>query len=713
MRPSLLAAALSIALPAFAETPPVPNDAAPSAAQTADPYLWLEDVHGARALAWVETENARSLAVLKGDPRYETFHAEALKILEATDRIPGPSLIGRTVYNFWQDPEHVRGIWRRTTPESYATAAPAWETVIDLDQLSDAEKANWVWGGANCPPPHYRRCLVSLSDGGEDAAELREFDLQSKSFVPGGFALPKSKQNVDWLTDDELILARDWGPGTMTASGYPYVVKTLKRGQPLDGATEVFRGQSSDVAVNPAVLHDGDGEAVALIVRATDFFHSETYWLTNGEVVRLRLPQKVTLQGLLHGRLIFTPEEDWTFGDHLYPAGSIVSFRPQELAAAPTNQIAAANEVHLIFAPGPRQSVEQVAVTASRIVAAIYDNVRGSLISFRIAGDFGGTQTMFPVAMNSSVGVSASSEADDRIYYAVANFLAPTHLWQADADEGAAIDIKDLPARFDASGDVVEQFEATSSDGTQVPYFVVRPKAMRFDGSNPTILYAYGGFQVSMLPSYSATIGKLWLERGGVYVLANIRGGGEFGPAWHEAGMKTKRQLIYDDFAAVAKDLIARRITSPRRLGIQGGSNGGLLMGVMFNQHPELWRAVDIEVPLLDMLRFERIGAGASWVGEYGSVENPVERAFLASISPYENLKVGVDYPEPLFVTATSDDRVTPVHARKMAAKMEAMGLPFLFFENTDGGHSAAANLKQTAERLALEFTYFARKLMD
>ena len=702
MRPSLIVAAVLFALPAFAETPPVPNDAL----QTADPNLWLEDIRGARALAWVETENARSLAVLKGDPRYETFHREALQILEATDRIPGPNLIGRTVYNFWQDPAHVRGLWRRTTPDSYATNAPVWETVIDLDQLAEAEKSNWVWGGSNCPPPHYRRCLVRLSDGGEDAATLREFDLQTRSFVPDGFVLPKSKQTVDWLGDDDLILARDWGPGTMTASGYPFVVKTLTRGQALDQATEVFRGQVSDVAVEPTVLHDGDGHVVTLIVRATDFFHSETYQLTSQGPTRLFLPSKIDLHGLAGGKLIFTTLEDWR-GHH---AGDLLAYAPGDLLTEKTDLIL---PDAVVFEPGPRQSVEQVAITAHRIVAAIYDNVRGGLISFSVPARGVRIAETIPTAANSSVGVATASEVDERIYYSIANFLSPTRLLQADAEAGSATDIKHLPARFDASGDVVEQFDATGSDGTRIPYFVVRPKAMKLDGSNPTILYAYGGFQVSMLPAYSATIGKLWLERGGVYVLANIRGGGEFGPAWHEAGLKTKRQLIFDDFAAVAKDLIARKITSPRRLGIQGGSNGGLLMGVMFNQHPELWRAVDIEVPLLDMLRFEKIGAGASWVGEYGSVENPDERAFLERISPYQNLKAGVAYPEPLFVTATSDDRVTPVHARKMAAKMEAMGLPFLFFENTDGGHSAAANLRQAAERLAVEFTYFARKLMD
>jgi prolyl oligopeptidase len=710
MRPFLIAAALAVvALSAVAETPAVP----PNTSVSADPYLWLEDIEGPRALAWVEQENARSLAVLKGDPRYDVFHQEALKIVNATDRIAAPELVGRAVFNFWQDPTQVRGLWRRTTAESYATAQPAWEPVIDVDALSAAEKANWVWKGANCPPPDYRHCLVSLSDGGEDAVTVREFDLTSKSFVAGGFILPRGKQTADWLDNDTLIVSRDWGPGTTTASGYPFVVKTLKRGQSLDQATEVFRGKPDDVSVDPTVLHDSDGHRLVLVTRATDFFHAETYELSAAGVTRLDLPRKLNIQGLLHGRLVFTVEEDWTFRGQTYKAGSLVAFRPEELRPdAPAAPVAAGADDHLIFAPGPRQSVEQVAISAGRVTAAIYDNVRGGLAVFEPTPG-GWRRTGLPVAANAAVGVNAASDLDDTLYYSVEGFLSPTHLWRADAATGAQADIKDLPARFDASGDTVEQFEATSTDGTKIPYFIVHPKGMKLDGTNPTLLYAYGGFQVSMTPDYSAALGKLWLERGGVYVLANIRGGGEFGPAWHEAGLKTHRQVVFDDFAAVARDLIARRVTSPRRLGIQGGSNGGLLMGVEFTQHPELWRAVDIQVPLLDMLRFEQIGAGASWVGEYGSVTNPDERAFLASISPYHNLKPGVAYPEPFFVTSTKDDRVTPVHARKMAARMQAMGLPFLYFENTNGGHAASANLQERAERVALEFTYLARKLMD
>ena len=706
MRLLLLAAvaAVTATLPAvrlFAETPPVTQTTTTSD----DPYLWLEDIHGERAMTWVDKENARSLAVLKGDQRYEALHQDALKIVNATDRIPAPELVGATVYNFWQDPTNVRGLWRRTTPASYATATPAWETVLDLDQLSADEKANWVWHGADCPPPHYRRCLIALSDGGEDADTVREFDPTTKSFVDGGFTLPRSRQDIAWLDDDTLILARDWGPGTMTASNYAFVVKLLKRGQSLDQATEVYRGKPDDVLVAPSVLHDADGDTLTLITRAKDFYHSETYQLTPKGVVRLYLPEKVDLHGLLGGRLVFTTLEDWRG----HAAGSLLAFRPEELTTDASTDAAGG---HLVFAPNERQSIEQVAITAHRLVAAIYDNVRGSLVSFAPTGE-GWKATTIPTQANSSVSIGAASDVNDQLYYGVSGFLSPSHLWQADAASGAQADVKDLPARFDASRDTVEQYEATSTDGTKIPYFVVHPKGMKLDGSNPTILYAYGGFQISMLPSYSGTTGKLWLEHGGVWVLANIRGGGEFGPKWHEAGLKTNRQLVFDDFAAVGKDLIARGITSPRRLGIQGGSNGGLLMGVEFNQHPELWRAVDIQVPLLDMLRFEHIGVGASWVGEYGSVSVPEERTFLEKISPYQNVKAGVAYPEPLFVTATSDDRVTPVHARKMAAKMEAMGLPFLYFENTNGGHSASANQQELAERVALEFTYFARKLMD
>jgi prolyl oligopeptidase len=681
-------------------------------AVAADPYVWLEDVSGPRAMAWVKAENARTLTLLQGDPRFAGLYADALTIAQAKDRIPAPELIGDQVYNFWRDQTHVRGIWRRTTKADYTSAAPHWTTVLDLDALSTAEHANWVWEGANCPPPTYSRCLVSLSDGGEDATTVREFDPTTGAFVPGGFVLPHSKQSADWLDANTLLVARDWGAGTMTASGYPFVVKTLKRGQGLDQAAEVFRGQPGDVEVDASVLHDGDGNQVALITRGTDFFHSETYQVAGNATVKLDLPQKISINGLVRGQLIFTTQEDWAFRGQSYKAGSLIAATPFSVSKIVTDPIPRP-DVSLLFAPGPRQAIDQVGVTRNLVTAAIYDNVQGRLVSFEEVQHGLWQPLNLPVPANASVDIATTSDLDESLYYDTNSFLVPPRLSQADAASGKSDVVKSLPDRFDASRDTVEQFEAISSDGTKIPYFVVHPKAMKLDGSNPTILYAYGGFQVSMTPEYSGTVGKLWLERGGVYVLANIRGGGEFGPAWHEAGLKTKRQLIYDDFAAVARDLIARGITSPRRLGIEGGSNGGLLMGVEFTQHPELWHAVDIQVPLLDMLRFEQIAAGASWVGEYGSVANPDERAFLAKISPYNNLKPGVAYPEPFIWTTTKDDRVGPQHARKFAAKLAAMGYPYLFYEVIEGGHGSGANLEEKAHTSALEMTYFIRKLFD
>jgi prolyl oligopeptidase len=604
----------------------------------------------------------------------------------------------------------VQGLWRRTTLASYQTPDPQWETVLDLDALSKAEGKTWVWKGANCFEPEQKLCLLYLSNGGEDAVEVREFDLPSASFRKDGFFLPRSKQDIAWVDPDTIAVSRDWGPGTMTESGYAFVVKLLKRGQPLDAAREVFRGTPKDVQVSPANVYDAQtGKSVVLISRGVSFFQTETYVLTPGGVVKLPLPLKSTVVGLNGGELLFTLQQDWTPapGARTIPEGSLIA---ADFAALQRGSAASAT---VLMTPGPRESIEEVAPAKDRVVVAAYQNVRGRALVFRRDAGGAWSHETLPLPDNASIGIVDTDDQSDEAFLRVESFLDPTTLYLTDTASGALKPVKSLPPKFDASRDQVDQFEATSTDGTRIPYFVVHPKDMKLDGANPTLLYAYGGFDLSMLPSYSASIGKLWLERRGVYVLANIRGGGEFGPAWHDAGLKTHRQRIYDDFAAVAKDLIARRITSPRRLGIEGGSNGGLLMGVEFTQHPELWHAVVIQVPLLDMIRFTQIGAGASWVGEYGSPDVPAERAFLEKISPYQNLKAGVAYPEPLLETSTKDDRVGPGHARKFAAKMQAMGLPFLYYENMEGGHAASANLHETAHRIALEFTYLARKLMD
>jgi prolyl oligopeptidase len=683
--------------------------AAPGGAEAGDPFLWLEDVHGARAMAWVKAENAKTLAVLQTDPNFPTLYADALKIAQAKDRIPTPEFIAQQVYNFWQDDDHVRGIWRHTTPGDFAGASPAWTTTLDLDALAKAENANWVWKGADCFWPAESRCLLSLSDGGEDAVTVREFDRASRSFVSGGFTLPRGKQQVAWEDADTLLIAREWSPGDLTSSGYPFIVKRLRRGQPLSSAVEIFRGAKTDggYGVAPLALHDGAGHYAILIARPLSTFETEYYLLTRSGPQKLSVPLQSQPSGLVAGRLLFSLQEPWSVNATTFPAGSLVSVDLSAAAAQPQHLTPS-----LVYAPGPRETLDGVDQTSSQLLLTTYENVRGRVWLYTPTPDGGWSKQRLGLPDNSSLIVNDTDQHGETAYITVTSFLTPPSLWQFDAADGSLKSIKTSPPRFDASQDVVEQREATSKDGTKIPYFIVHPKNMILDGNNPTLLYAYGGFDISETPSYNGTLGKLWLERGGVYVLANIRGGGEFGPAWHQAGLTTHRQRVYDDFAAVAEDLIATKVTSPRRLGIQGGSNGGLLMGVEFTQHPELWHAVDIQVPLLDMLRFEQIEAGASWTGEYGSVSNPEQRAFLASISPYNNLKPGVNYPEPFIWTTTKDDRVGPQHARKFAAKLAALHLPYLFYEVVEGGHGSGANLRERAFTSALEMTYLVRRLM-
>jgi prolyl oligopeptidase len=703
MRSPILLACCAAFLPAGAS-------AQATKADTSDSYVWLEEMHGARAMAWVNAENAKTMAVLEKDPRFEGIYNAALAMAQAKDRLPYVSYLGGELYNFWRDSVHVRGIWRKTSLESYRTASPNWTTVLDLDAVAKAEKANWVFHGYTCQQPAENRCLIDLSDGGEDASTVREFDLKSRSFVKDGFYLPKGKQRVAWTSQDTILVAREWNPGEVTTSGYAYIVKTLARGKPLADAVEIFRGAASDggYGVSPVTLVDAVGHRFSFIIRPTSTFEAEHYIVRPKDVARLAMPDKGNFVELIGGHVIVHLYEDWKNGSATIPGGSVAVFDGNTALRTPDTLAPAA-----IFEPGPRESVAGISATRDKLLIGLYQNVKGKVLVATRAPNGSWSHTTMTLPDNVSTNVVSTDTKTNDALISVTGFLTPSSIWLADATRGTASQLKTLSPRFDASHSVVEQMEATSKDGTKVPYFIVHPQSMARDGSNPTILYAYGGFNASMTPRYDPDVGKLWVEQGGVYVLANIRGGGEFGPAWHEAGLKTHRQVIYDDFAAVAQDLIAKNITSPRRLGIQGGSNGGLLMGVQFTQHPELWNAVDIQVPLLDMLRFEKIQAGASWVGEYGSVSNPEERAFLASISPYHNLKTGVKYPTPLIWTTTKDDRVGPQHARKFAAKMAEMGLPYYFFEVIEGGHGSGANIAQQVHTTALEYTYFARQLMD
>ncbi len=678
-------------------------------------HLFLEEVEGEAAIAWVRAQNERSLKVLQEDPRYQGYYDAALKIATSKERIPYGSIRDGYVYNFWQDEEHERGLWRRTTLAQYREAAPVWETLLDVDALAKAEGANWVYKGVSCLPPENERCLVELSDGGKDAARQREYEIGAKAFVAGGFDIPEAKTSAEWQDRDTLLVATDWGPesgqSTLTESGYPFVVKRLKRGQRLDQAVEVFRGTRENVGTFPLVIEEASGKRWFGAVRSDTFFTSSYFLFPEGggAPVQIPLPPKATPQGVFADTLLATLEQDWAPGEGQgqFRTGDLIGFKWSEFVA--TGQLP---KIELIVRPDQRQAIQGVGIAKGAVLVNLSDNVVLKVFAYTKGGS-GWTRKQIPLPDKGAAGVTFADESEATTFLGFEGFLQPDALYEYDTAGGALTEIKSLPAWFDASGYEVEQFEATSKDGTKVPYFVVHRGAMQLDGSNPTVMYGYGGFQVSYPPAYSGTVGKLWLEQGGVYVLANIRGGGEFGPAWHQAGLKTKRQVIYDDFIAVAEDLVARKITRPEKLGAMGGSNGGLLMGVMFTQRPDLFNANVCQVPLLDMLRYHLLLAGASWMDEYGDPDVAEERAFLETLSPYHNIDPAKDYPEIYFETSTKDDRVHPAHARKMAKRLEELGKPFLYYENIDGGHSAAANQREAARRAALEYTYLARKLID
>jgi len=671
-----------------------------------DPFGWLEDIRGPRAMAWVEDQNARTARRLESDPRFEVYRREALAIFTARDRIPLPRFRAGGLDNLWQDQTNPHGLWRTTTLESYRSSEPAWTTLIDLDALSKAEGKSWFWKGATCLRPRETRCLVRLSNGGGDAVEVREFDAATRRFVAGGFDFTIGKQDVEWIDKDSLVVGRDWsGTGAdLTASGYPLALKIVKRGQPRAQAREVFRATPTDVSARPRVLRDPEGKARAIIAeRALTFFETEFDLLGDGAPVKLPFPKKARLEAFVDGQLVFTIQEDW----RTFKAGALLAYDLDALKRDP-----AAARPSLIFAPDATQAIGAVEATRHRLLVHILENVKGAVDVY--AHDAAGwTHARLPLPKNAALTIEAASLRSDGLFVTSEGFLDPTALWFADASAGAAVKVRQLPARFDASGDVAEQHFATSADGARIPYFLVRPKAMKRDGSTPVQMFGYGGFEVPETPAYRPEMGKLWLEKGGAYVVANIRGGGEFGPAWHEAALLGRRQRAFDDFAAVARDLIATHATSPRRLGIYGRSNGGVLVSVTMTQHPELFNAVVIESPLIDMLRYNHLSAGASWAGEYGDPDVPADRAFIARYSAYQNLEAGVKYPEPYITTNTEDDRVHPAHARKFAAKLESLGDTVLFYENTFGGHANDADPALNARRWARHYVYLAQKLMD
>jgi len=672
-------------------------------ADVEDPYVWLEDTYGAKPLEWVKEHNALSLKQLKSDPDYQKHYDSILAVLDANDRIPLGQVYASHVFNFWQDDAHVRGIWRRTTIASYESATPEWETLVDVDRLAEAENKNWVFKSASCALD-LTRCLVQLSPGGGDTVVLREFDPVAKRFLDDGFNLGEAKAEAAYITADTILFSTDFGPGTLTISGYPRIVKVWRRGQPVSEARTVFEGTQDDVYVSPSVFQSSDG-ATPIIARYVTYFETEYSVLAGDETVRLPLPLSADVKAEIGGQLILTLRKDWTpENGSLIRQGSLIAFPLKEFLATRKTP-----SVSLIYTPSARGSVDRVMAGRDAVYAAIFENVTGSVHAFRpdaATGKWSDTRLDLPAG--GSTSVVSVNEFGPEAYLTYMGFLTPNTLY---SEKGAAkpAAIKSMAARFDAAPYVETQYEATSKDGTKIPYFVVRGKDAR--GPQPMLLYGYGGFEISQTPFYWTSMGRIWLPKGGAYAVANIRGGGEFGPGWHDSATKLNRQRAYDDFIAVAEDMVARGLTTQRQLGIMGGSNGGLLVGAVAVERPDLFAAVVCQVPLLDMIRFVKLGAGASWIGEYGNPDIPEERAAILKYSPYQNVARGVKYPPIFFVTATSDDRVTPVHARKMAAKMEEQGHEVLFYENMDGGHAAAANHAQQAEMNALTYVYLAQKL--
>jgi prolyl oligopeptidase len=682
---------------------------AASAQGAADPHEWLEDVRGEKALGWAKAESDKALKGFQSDPRYQGLYDRALAVLQAKDRIPGVQMRPDGLYNFWQDETNVRGLLRRTSLASYRTANPVWEPVLDVDALAKAEGKSWVYQGMNCLPPAEDRCLVSLSDGGRDARVVREFDISERRFVEGGFSLPEGRQFADWEDADTIIVGRDWGPGTMTESGYPLVAKRLRRGQSLDRAVEVYRGRPGDVGAGVFVLRDSSGRSHGLVgYRSVGARNMRFTLLRPNGNVELNLPERANLSGIVDGRLLVQLSEPWQApGGRRFATDSLISYDLEQWKRDPL-----AARPDLVFAPGQRQTLSGVATTRGRLLVSVLDNVRGRAFAYDYAG---GRWRSSEVALprNASIGIATASDSNDQAMFTVTDYLTPTTLWWHDAATGKLERVKTTPPRFDASRHVVEQLEATSRDGTKIPYFLIRPRAMKADGSTPTLLYGYGGFQSSQVPSYSGTMGRLWLEAGNAYVVANLRGGGEFGPKWHQDAQGANKQRTWDDYIAVAEDLIRRKVTSPRRLGAIGGSQGGLLVGTAITQRPELFNAAIVQVPLFDMLRYHQIGTGASWISEYGDPRKPEQRAWLEGYSPYQKLAKGVKYPMPFIHSSTADDRVTPVHGRKAAARLAELGQPYYYYENMEGGHAAAANLPETARRLAMEYVYATQRLVD
>ena len=667
-----------------------------------DKYLWLEEVDGQKALEFVNAQNKTTVAELSAEKDYQDIYDKSLAIYNSTDRIAYPSIRGNYVYNFWKDKDHVRGIWRRSTVDDYKKGNPNWETLLDIDKLSEEDDIKWVYKGSSGLYPDYNRFLIQLSKGGGDAVVVKEFDVTTKQFIENGFSIEESKGSASYIDENTLIVTSDFGEGTMTTSGYPRQAKLWKRGTFLNDAQLIYEGETSDVGTWGVVLRDGS-ETFTLISRGLTTFSSQNLVWMNNEISKLDIPDDASLSGVLNNQLIVQLKSDWTVQSNTYNTGTLLSLNFREL-------LKGNKEIQVIIEPDEFSSISQVSTTKNKLLIGLLTNVISELHTYSFSkGTWRSEKVNAPDF--GRISIVGTDDLSDQYFFDFQNFITPSTLYSADARDNTFKAHKSLPAFFDASRYEVTQYKAKSKDGTMVPYFMVAAKDIKNDGTNPTLVYAYGGFEISSQPFYAATFGVSWLDKGGVFVLANIRGGGEYGPKWHQDGIKEKRQNVFDDLFAVSEDLITKKITNPKHLGVMGGSNGGLLVGVAFTQRPDLYNAVVSQVPLLDMQRYNKLLAGASWMGEFGDPDIPEEWDYIKKYSPYHNLKKGIDYPEVYFGTSTRDDRVHPGHARKMVAKMNDMGYKTYYYENTEGGHAGSSTNEQSAKSGALTFSYLLMKL--
>lgn len=666
---------------------------------TQDPYLWLEDVTGDDALDWVRARNAPTLARFR-DAHFERMRTEALEVLDTDARIPYVVRRGEHLYNFWRDAANPRGLWRRTTLDSYRTDAPQWDVLIDVDDLGRVDGEKWVWAGAGVIYPEYTRALVSLSRGGSDASIVREFDMLARKFVADGFELPEAKSQISWEDPDTVLVGTDFGAETLTDSGYPRVVKRWRRGTPLADAETVFEGARSDVNVAASVSRIPGFERT-LIGRALDFWNEEVYELRGNELIRIDTPTDASVS--LHREwLLVELRSDWSRGDTTYGEGSLLAADYEEFLAGTA-------QLQVVFEPDEHTALNHYAWTRDRLVIVSLVDV-ASRVEIVTPGSWQREPVAGIPAATNTVVVSADDTGDE-FFLDSSGFDSPSRLMRG-TDDGRLEQLKSAPAFFDAESISVTQNFVASQDGTPIPYFVVRPSGSQASaGPAPTLLYGYGGFESSNTPGYSGVLGRLWLARGGTYVLANIRGGGEYGPGWHTQAIRDGRNKVAEDFAAVATDLVNRGITTVEQLGAQGGSNGGLLMGIMLTRYPEKFGALVCSVPLLDMKRYHLLLAGASWMAEYGDPDNPDDWEFISEYSPYQNISATRHYPPVLITTSTRDDRVHPGHARKMTAALEAAGHQVFYYENIEGGHAGAADNEQVAFKAALTYSFLWQTL--